>query len=78
MFNLEQILKNPEQLGFIYRTLGRGQLKNALVGVFGTRLTLAKIANKNRDEVGELISKRDAAIEALLNYGEELANLDDD
>jgi hypothetical protein len=73
-----QLLGNPEGLQTAYRLFGRQQLKNALTGVLGSRNKLAAIAAKNRDEVDEAVEKRDAAIEAILDYAEELANLDQD
>jgi hypothetical protein len=76
--NLLQLLGNPEGLQTAYRLFGRGQMKNALVGVLGSRNKLASIAAKNRDEVQEAVDKRDAAVEAILDYAEELANLDQD
>jgi hypothetical protein len=76
--DLSKLIGSPEGLAFAYRLFGRQQLTNALVGVFGSRNKLASIAAKNKDEVQEAIDKRDKAISALLDYAEELANLDDD
>lgn len=75
---LSSLLAGPDSMVMIYKLFGKGQLTNALVGVFGTRTKLAQIANKNKDDVQELIDKRDAAISALLEYIEEIANADED
>lgn len=61
-----------------YRLFGRQQLKNALTGLLGSRQKLAFVASRNKDEVSELVQKRDKAIEAILDFAEELANLDND
>lgn len=74
----KNLLTNPEDLAFAYRMLGRQQLENGLKGLFGNRNKLAAIAGKNKDDVNEVVEKRDKAISALLDYAEELANLDND
>lgn len=78
MFNISAILSDPAQLAMAYKLAGRQQLKNGLVGVLGDRNRLAAIAKKNNDQVSEAIAKRDHLVEAILDYGEELANLDND
>jgi mannose/fructose-specific phosphotransferase system component IIA len=76
--DLRKLLGDPEGLAMAYRLFGRQQLKNALTGIYGNRNKLAVIAGRNKDDVKELIQKRDAAIDANLDYAEELANLDND
>lgn len=75
---LQTMLSDPQGIAIAYRLFGRQQLRNALVGVFGSRARLAPIAASNKDQLEELVAKRDAAIEALMDYAEELANLDND
>lgn len=73
------ILKlDPEQLKLTYRMFGRKQMENGLKGVLGSRNRLASIAQRNKDEVEEAVIKRDKAVDAILDFAEELANLDDD
>ena len=71
------LLKNldPETLGVLYRLVGRDVLKR-MITIPTTKL--AKLAAKNKDEIGELVSKRDRMVEATLDFAEECANLDDD
>lgn len=76
--NWTQLFQGPDGLVSMYRLFGRQQMKNALTGVLGTRNKLAAIAARNKDEVQEAVDKRDKAIDALLDYAEELANLDSD
>lgn len=61
-----------------YKTVGRGQASNLLKGVLLNQSQIRAIQKKNNDEPQEAIDKRDKAIESLLDYAEELANLDDD
>ena len=66
---------DAETLGLAYRLFGREPLKRVITVPTST---LTKIAARNKDEIGELIGKRDRAVEAVLDFAEEVANLDDD
>lgn len=73
---LSSLLQGPDAMVMTYQLFGRKQLTNALTGIFGSRVKIAAIQSKNKDDVQEAIDKRDLAISALVDYIEELANLD--
>lgn len=61
-----------------YKAVGRNQAANLLKGVLLNQSQIRAIQKKNNDEPQEAIEKRDKAIEGILDYAEELANLDGD
>lgn len=75
---LGNLLQSQESMATMYKLFGREPLTRALVGVFGNQAKLQSIANKNKDDVQELVAKRDLAISALLDFAEEVANCDFD
>jgi hypothetical protein len=66
---------NMTQLAVLYTLLGKEAFRR-MVTTPGA--VLEKQAKRNRDEPQEMIDKRDAFVDALVDYVEEFANLDQD
>jgi|GEM_PF-6201384 len=64
-----------ETLGFAYRVFGRDAVKRAITPPRGPLINRAKA---HGDDPGEILRKRDNAVEAVLELVEEFANLDND
>lgn len=60
------------------REQGRKFVRGALIFPGIRVVDLQRQAAKNGDEAQELIDKRDAMLEAMLNFIEEFVNLDED
>jgi len=71
-------LLDMNTITMIYRLGGRTQVENLLKGVLLNQSQIRAIQKKNQDDPQEAIDKRDAAIDAICEYAEELANLDND
>jgi hypothetical protein len=66
---------NIEYFVGLYRIFGRDTVKRALTIPGGP---LIKQAQRNKDEPSEIIAKRDAVANALIELIEEYANVDED
>lgn len=71
--NLRSI--DPETLAFGYKVFGRDAVRRAITPPRGPLIARAKA---NNDDPGEILRKRDVAVEAILDFVEEYANLDTD
>ncbi|QYK53261.1 MAG: hypothetical protein KF824_13530 [Fimbriimonadaceae bacterium] len=60
------------------REQGRKFVRGALIFPGIRMVDLQRQAAKNREEAQQLIDKRDAMLEAMLNFIEEFVNLDED
>lgn len=72
---MKNIKLEVELLSMMYRAFGRDAVARMLTV---PRAKCEAQARKNKDQVEELIAKRDRAVEAVLDFAEEWANADDD